>query len=153
MIGDTADGPVGAPEIPTRTGHNARLKVGSTTNGRVSTVARPRSAGSYRDLAGSSPPSSPPPPPSISSPFHRIPFLVPPPSVLPFVRPRLPLIPLQSWLPFPSPTPLLATRPLNPRARYAPPIVQDHTFALRRPVLLDRTFRGPEKDKRPRELQ
>jgi len=28
-------GPVGAPEIPTRTGHNARLKVGSTTDGKA----------------------------------------------------------------------------------------------------------------------
>lgn len=35
MIRDTADGPVVAPEIPTRTGHNARLKVGSTTDQRV----------------------------------------------------------------------------------------------------------------------
>lgn len=60
---------------------------------------------------------------------------------------------LQSWLPFPSPPLLLATRPLKPRARYAPPIGQDHTFALGRPVLLHRTFRGPEKDKRPRGLQ
>lgn len=35
MIRDTADGPVVAPEIPTRTRHNARLKVGSTTDQRV----------------------------------------------------------------------------------------------------------------------
>lgn len=32
-------GPVGAPEIPTRTGHNARLKVGSTTDGKAPTDA------------------------------------------------------------------------------------------------------------------
>lgn len=32
-------GPVGAPEIPTRTGHNVRLKVGSTTDGKAPTDA------------------------------------------------------------------------------------------------------------------
>lgn len=32
-------GPVGAPEIPTRTRHNARLKVGSTTDGKAPTDA------------------------------------------------------------------------------------------------------------------
>ncbi|KYM86525.1 hypothetical protein ALC53_03986 [Atta colombica] len=32
-------GPVGAPEIPTRTEHNVRLKVGSTTDGKAPTDA------------------------------------------------------------------------------------------------------------------
>lgn len=66
-------GPVGAPEIPTRTGHNARLKVGFTTDRPGPGRVEPRSAGSYRDLAGSSSSSrlSPRPHPFFA-PFHLL---------------------------------------------------------------------------------
>jgi len=72
-VGDnTADGPVGAPEIPTRTGRNARLKVGSTTDSRVPTNARDhvqqgRAVTSPYDLSFFLPILF------LPSPFHRVP--------------------------------------------------------------------------------
>lgn len=72
-------GPVGAPEIPTRTGHNARLKVGSTTDGKAPTDAITFKQGrtvtspdlSSRGGGEMRPRSSLFPSPSL--PFHRVP--------------------------------------------------------------------------------
>lgn len=83
-------GPVGAPEIPTRTGHNARLKVGSTTDGKAPTDATTFKQG----RTVTSPDLLPALPlfPSLSSPFHRRPFFVPHSTFPSSIRSHPPLI-------------------------------------------------------------
>lgn len=75
-------GPVGAPEIPTRTGHNARLKVGFTTDRQDPDGWNHVQQG--RIVTSPGPPPPPPPPaspraltpssrPSIFCPYHTAP--------------------------------------------------------------------------------
>lgn len=103
-------GPVGAPEIPTRTGHNARLKVGFTTDRPGPGRVEPRSAGSYRDLAGSSSSSSPrlsPRPHPFFAPFHLL--------SLPYRAPRAFLPLLVSFAPSSSLHSSSSSTPVPPR--------------------------------------
>lgn len=83
-------GPVGAPEIPTRTGHNARLKVGFTTDGKAPTDATTFKQGrtvTSPDLLPALPFSLLFPCPSIADTFF-MPRSTPPSSI----RPHPPLI-------------------------------------------------------------
>lgn len=135
-------GPVGAPEIPTRTGHNARLKVGSTTDGKAPTDATTFKQGrtvTSPDLLPALLFSLLFPCPSIASLLHAS------PSSASSVRPRPPLIPQQ-----PSRPPSSACScPYSLRARAVPTndrIVHWPSGALRFWIALHATtFRESEK--------
>lgn len=138
-------GPVGAPEIPTRTGHNARLKVGSTTDGKAPTDATTFKQGR-----------------TVTSPdlLPALPFslLLPCPSIASLLRTSfyLSLIhsfsssadPQQSWLPSRPPSSACSC-PHSLRARAVPTndrIVRWPSGALRFWIALHATtFRESEK--------
>lgn len=143
-------GPVGAPEIPTRTGHNARLKVGFTTDrqdpdgwnhvqqGRIVTSPGLPPASPRAHLSSSRP--------TIFCPYHTaarisstllVSFARPPLFIRPRPPPRCPpATAILAILLLPSAS--LLSRPPSPRARarYAPHQWQDRVLVLRRPAFL-----------------
>lgn len=135
-------GPVGAPEIPTRTGHNARLKVGFTTDrqdpdGWNHHVQQGRTVTSPSLLPS---PTSPPPPFALPFSVPTFPphfFLSSSPSLLPPLHSSSSStpVPLQSW-PFSSSPFRLSSHALLARAHVMPHQWQDRALVLRRPAFL-----------------
>lgn len=152
-VGDnTADGPVGAPEIPTRTGRNARLKVGSTTDSRAAMNARDHV---QQGRAVTSPCN-------LLLPLHSLPSFAFPPR--PFLAPPLSLLPpLRSSASSsvdPSARSRVAPRSIlhpsfvrlpSSHACYSPHQRQDRALAAKRPTpRVSRDIpRTPEKGQQP----
>lgn len=137
MIGYTAlMGPVGAPEIPTRTGHNARLKVGFTTDRQDPDGWNHVQQGRTVTSPGLLPSPFLALPSSSSLPFRRIsssPRLLR--SCLLFIRPRPPLRSHRNLGHSPSPF-RLSSHALLARAHAMPHQWQDRVLVLRRPAFL-----------------
>lgn len=145
-IHGTLMGPVGAPEIPTRTGHNARLKVGFTTDRQDPDGWNHVQQG--RTVTSPGLPLPPPPSPvrptlflrALPSSVPTIPphfFLSSSPSLvrLLFIRPRPP--PRSRRDPGHSPSPFrLSSHALLARAHAMPRQWQDRALVLRRPAFL-----------------